>query len=39
MSFMIGFGLGFVVGWIVFQRPQWATDFWYWIKMKIWGGN
>lgn len=27
--------IGFGIGWIVFERPQWATDVWQWIKHKI----
>lgn len=26
MTFAIGLGVGFVTGWIVFQRPAWATN-------------
>jgi len=28
-------GIGFVGGWIFFQRPQWATDAWQWVKHKV----
>ncbi len=27
--------VGFVVGWIVFKRPQWATDLFAKIKAKV----
>ena len=27
--------IGFVIGWIVFERPQWATDLWQWFKHKF----
>ena len=26
MIYLLVFAAGFVAGWIVFQRPQWATD-------------
>lgn len=35
MSFLVGFGLGFLTGWIVLKRPQWATDGLAWIKAKL----
>lgn len=37
MSFIIGFVIGALVGWITLQRPQWATDAWQWIKHKTIG--
>lgn len=37
MEFLFGFGLGFMVGWIVFQRPQWVTDLFNKLKAKIFG--
>lgn len=37
MSFLFGLAAGFVVGWIVFKRPQWATDFFVWLKSKVAG--
>lgn len=27
--------IGFGIGWIAFERPQWATDAWQWLKHKI----
>ena len=30
---LFGFGIGF--GWIIFERPQWATDVWQWVKNKV----
>ena len=27
--------LGFVIGWIVFEKPQWAKDLWDKIKSKV----
>ena len=35
MSFLSGLGLGFAIGWIVFKRPQWATDLIAKAKAKI----
>jgi hypothetical protein len=32
---LIWIALGFVIGWVVFQRPQWATNLINWIKTKI----
>lgn len=29
--------IGFGIGWIVFERPQWATAAWQWIKDKLSG--
>lgn len=25
-QFIIGFLIGFILGWCVFERPQWVTD-------------
>ena len=27
--------IGFGIGWITFERPQWATDAWLWLKAKF----
>ena len=27
--------IGFVIGWVVFQRPAWATNLWAKIKAKV----
>lgn len=35
VSGAVHFVLGFIVGWIVLERPQWATDFWLWLCAKI----
>ena len=32
---LIWSGIGFVAGWIVFQRPEWATDLLNRIKTKL----
>lgn len=37
MSFLIGFAIGCVIGWVVFKRPQWASDLTQWVKTKIGG--
>ncbi len=38
MSFLWGFCLGFLAGWIVLKRPQWATDFAAWVRRRFRGG-
>jgi hypothetical protein len=39
MSFLIGFAVGFIAGWIVLNRPQVVTDFFAWVKGKFgWQG-
>ena len=35
MDMLIGIGIGFVVGWVVFKRPEWATKLIDWSKGKI----
>lgn len=35
MSFAIGLGVGFAIGYLVFERPQWATSIIGWIKQKL----
>lgn len=35
ISGWIHFALGFVAGWVVFERPQWATDAFTWLKSKV----
>lgn len=35
MDFLIGVGVGFVIGWIMFKRPEWATRLIGWIKTRI----
>lgn len=35
MGFLIGLVLGFVLGWIVLKRPQWATDLITWLRAKL----
>lgn len=37
MTFLIGFGIGFVAGWIVFERPAWATNLYEKAKAKLSG--
>ena len=37
MDDLFFFVLGFIVGWIVFQRPQWVTDLFNKLKAKIFG--
>lgn len=32
-AIMLIVGIG--IGWIIFERPQWATDAWQWIKQKV----
>ena len=35
MSFFTGAIIGFVAGWIIFKRPQWATDAIAWLRAKV----
>ncbi len=35
MSFIIGLAIGIAIGWVVFERPQLATDAINWIKSKL----
>lgn len=35
MSAWINLAIGFVAGWIVFERPQWATDLFNKLKGKV----
>lgn len=35
MDILFAVGVGFVIGWIVFKRPEWATKLIAWIKSKI----
>lgn len=35
MDFLFGAGVGFVIGWILFKRPDWASAAVAWIKSKI----
>lgn len=38
MMFTFGFVIGFAIGWLVFNRPQFVTDAWAGIKAKLpWG--
>lgn len=37
MGFVFGVIVGVVVGWIMFERPQWATDAVVWLKGKFTG--
>lgn len=37
MELIIGIIIGVVIGWIMFERPQWATDAWVWLKSKLTG--
>lgn len=33
--FWLGLSLGFVIGWVAFKRPQWASDAFAWLRAKI----
>jgi hypothetical protein len=32
-AIMLAIGVG--IGWILFERPQWVSDAWQWIKHKL----
>lgn len=34
MTFLFGFGLGFLAGWLLIKRPQWVTDGIAWLRLK-----
>ena len=34
-NILIGLAIGFVIGLIAFERPQWATDAIVWLKSKF----
>lgn len=35
MGFISGLAIGFIVGWIIFKRPEWATKAIAWIRGKL----
>lgn len=34
---MIGVYIGVLIGWVVFERPQWVKDRLAWLKAKVFG--
>ncbi|HEY6021656.1 MAG TPA: hypothetical protein VIY48_17840 [Candidatus Paceibacterota bacterium] len=35
VSGAIHLAVGFVIGWIVFKRPEWVSTFFAWVRSKV----